>query len=78
MKILATAPLRGPGLDTLHGLGEVVQEPWITGPAEPMRLLGADALATASISFARAGPEKSVTSRSESPVPRASYLTTVQ
>jgi D-3-phosphoglycerate dehydrogenase len=45
MKIFATAPLRGPGLDTLHGLGEVVQEPWIRGPAEPMRLLAEGELA---------------------------------
>jgi D-3-phosphoglycerate dehydrogenase len=45
MKILATAPLRGPGLETLRGLGDVVEEPWITGPTSPMRLLGADELA---------------------------------
>ena len=40
MKILATAPLRGPGVDVLRSLGEVVEEPWITGPGQPMRLLG--------------------------------------
>ena len=45
LKILATAPLRGPGLDALRSLGEVVEEPWITGPTAPMRLLGADDLA---------------------------------
>jgi D-3-phosphoglycerate dehydrogenase len=45
LKILATAPLRGPGLDTLRALGEVVEEPWITGPTSPMRLLGPDDLA---------------------------------
>ncbi len=45
MKILATAPLRGPGLDLLRSLGEVVEEPWITGPSTPMRLLGPDQLA---------------------------------
>jgi D-3-phosphoglycerate dehydrogenase len=45
LKILATAPLRGPGLDLLRSLGEVVEEPWITGPTTPMRLLGADELA---------------------------------
>ncbi len=27
--ILSTAPLRGPGLDTLRGLGEVILDPWI-------------------------------------------------
>jgi D-3-phosphoglycerate dehydrogenase len=43
--ILATAPLRGPGLDTLRRLGTVVAEPWITGPRDPIRLLDADALA---------------------------------
>jgi D-3-phosphoglycerate dehydrogenase len=43
--ILATAPLRGPGLDMLRRLGTVVEEPWITGPRDPMRLLDADALA---------------------------------
>jgi D-3-phosphoglycerate dehydrogenase / 2-oxoglutarate reductase len=45
LTILATAPLRGPGLETLRSLGKVVEEPWITGPANPMRLLGADDLA---------------------------------
>ncbi len=45
MKILATAPLRGPGLDELRSLGEVIEEPWITGPTEPIRLLGAEQLA---------------------------------
>ena len=45
MRILATAPLRGPGLDELRALGEVVEEPWITGPTEPIRLLGAEQLA---------------------------------
>ena len=45
MRILATAPLRGPGLDELRALGEVVEEPWITSPTEPIRLLGAEQLA---------------------------------
>jgi D-3-phosphoglycerate dehydrogenase len=45
MRILATAPLRGPGLELLRSMGEVVEEPWITGPSSPMRLLDADALA---------------------------------
>jgi D-3-phosphoglycerate dehydrogenase / 2-oxoglutarate reductase len=45
LTILATAPLRGAGLDGLRQLGTVVEEPWITGPAEPIRLLDADALA---------------------------------
>jgi D-3-phosphoglycerate dehydrogenase len=43
--ILATAPLRGPGLRALRGLATVVEEPWLTGPHEPIRLLDADALA---------------------------------
>jgi D-3-phosphoglycerate dehydrogenase / 2-oxoglutarate reductase len=45
VKILATAPLRGPGRAVLAGLGELVEEPWITGPASPMRLLGEAELA---------------------------------
>jgi D-3-phosphoglycerate dehydrogenase len=45
VRILATAPLRGPGRETLRALGEVVEEPWITGPSSPMRLLDADGLA---------------------------------
>lgn len=45
MKILATAPLRGPGLAKLQELGEVIEEPWITGPTSAMTLLGADQLA---------------------------------
>ena len=28
--ILATAPLRGPGLDTLRSLGDLVEESWIS------------------------------------------------
>jgi D-3-phosphoglycerate dehydrogenase / 2-oxoglutarate reductase len=42
--ILATAPLRGPGLDTLRKLGEVVLDPWIDH--RPLRLYGAADLAT--------------------------------
>lgn len=45
MRILATAPLRGPGLDQLRTMGEVVEEPWITGPTSPMKLLGDEQLA---------------------------------
>lgn len=45
MRILATAPLRGPGLDELRSLGEVIEEPWISSPTEPIRLLGSDQLA---------------------------------
>jgi D-3-phosphoglycerate dehydrogenase len=41
--ILSTAPLRGPGLDVLRELGEVVLDPWIEH--EPLRLYDADALA---------------------------------
>ncbi len=41
--ILATAPLRGPGLDDLRGLGEVVLDPWIDH--QPLRLYGAAQLA---------------------------------
>jgi D-3-phosphoglycerate dehydrogenase len=41
--ILATAPLRGPGLDLLRTLGEVVLDPWIDH--QPLRLYNADQLA---------------------------------
>ena len=41
--ILSTAPLRGPGLDALRELGEVVLDPWID--QSPLRLYDADALA---------------------------------
>jgi D-3-phosphoglycerate dehydrogenase len=41
--ILSTAPLRGPGLDALRGLGEVILDPWIDH--EPLRLYDAEALA---------------------------------
>jgi D-3-phosphoglycerate dehydrogenase len=44
-RILATAPLRGPGRDRLLAMAEVVEEPWLAGPTEPIRLLGADQLA---------------------------------
>lgn len=43
LTILATAPLRGPGLDLLRTLGTVIEEPWID--ATSMRLLDADRLA---------------------------------
>src|ERR1044072_9396034 len=45
MRILATAPLRGPGLELLRSLGDVVGAPWIPGPASPMKLHGPDELA---------------------------------
>jgi D-3-phosphoglycerate dehydrogenase len=41
--ILSTAPLRGPGLDALRALGEVVLDPWIDH--RPLRLLSAERLA---------------------------------
>jgi D-3-phosphoglycerate dehydrogenase / 2-oxoglutarate reductase len=41
--ILATAPLRGPGLDALRALGEVVLDPWIDH--QPLRLYSAGQLA---------------------------------
>jgi len=41
--ILATAPLRGPGLDALRELGEVVLDPWIDH--QPLRLYSAEQLA---------------------------------
>jgi D-3-phosphoglycerate dehydrogenase / 2-oxoglutarate reductase len=41
--ILSTAPLRGPGLDALRELGEVVLDPWIDH--QPLRLYTADQLA---------------------------------
>lgn len=41
--ILATAPLRGPGLAALRALGDVVLDPWIDH--QPLRLYSADQLA---------------------------------
>jgi D-3-phosphoglycerate dehydrogenase len=41
--ILSTAPLRGPGLDALGQLGEVVLDPWID--QRPLRLYSAEQLA---------------------------------
>jgi D-3-phosphoglycerate dehydrogenase len=41
--ILATAPLRGPGLDLLRTLGDVVEEPWIDETS--MRLMNEEQLA---------------------------------
>jgi D-3-phosphoglycerate dehydrogenase len=41
--IFSTAPLRGPGLDLLRELGEVVLDPWIE--QQPLRLYNADQLA---------------------------------
>ncbi|MGI8663671.1 MAG: NAD(P)-dependent oxidoreductase [Acidimicrobiales bacterium] len=41
--VLATAPLRGPGLDQLRSFADVVEEPWID--AEAMRLLDEGKLA---------------------------------
>jgi D-3-phosphoglycerate dehydrogenase len=43
MKIYATAPLRGPGLDQLRALGDVVEDSWIS--AETMRLFNDEQLA---------------------------------
>ena len=41
--ILSTAPLRGPGLDQLRQLGEVVLDPWIDH--QPLRLYNGEQLA---------------------------------
>ncbi|MCU0269625.1 MAG: hypothetical protein MUF83_13425 [Acidimicrobiales bacterium] len=41
--ILSTAPLRGPGLEELRALGEVVLDPWIDH--QPLRILGPEQLA---------------------------------
>jgi len=45
LRIFATAPLRGDGVVTLERLGTLTREPWITGPTEPMTILGEDELA---------------------------------
>jgi hypothetical protein len=45
LRIFATAPLRGEGVTTLGQLGSLVQEPWITGPTDPMTILGETQLA---------------------------------
>jgi D-3-phosphoglycerate dehydrogenase / 2-oxoglutarate reductase len=42
-KILATAPLRGPGLAMLQQLGDVIVDPWIDH--QPLRLYNSEALA---------------------------------
>jgi D-3-phosphoglycerate dehydrogenase len=42
-RALVTAPLRGPGLDTLRSFADVVLDPWIDH--QPLRLYDADALA---------------------------------
>lgn len=44
-RILVTAPIRGDGADRLRALAEVIEEPWINGRHEPIKLLGADQLA---------------------------------
>ena len=41
--ILSTAPLRGPGLDALRELGEVILDPWIDH--QPLRLYSSEQLA---------------------------------
>jgi D-3-phosphoglycerate dehydrogenase / 2-oxoglutarate reductase len=42
-RVLATAPLRGPGLDVLRSFADVVLDPWIDH--QPLRIYGADDLA---------------------------------
>ena len=42
-KALVTAPVRGPGLATLHELAELVLDPWID--QRPLRIYDADKLA---------------------------------
>jgi D-3-phosphoglycerate dehydrogenase len=43
LRVLATAPLRGPGLDRLTEIADVVHDPWLAH--EPLRLYDADGLA---------------------------------
>ena len=43
-RALVTAPVRGPGLDTLHQLADLVIDPWIDH--DPLRIYDAEALAT--------------------------------
>jgi D-3-phosphoglycerate dehydrogenase len=45
LRIFATAPLRGDGVATLESIGTLTLDPWITGPADPMRILGEQQLA---------------------------------
>lgn len=45
LRIFATAPLRGEGVTTLERLGTLTREPWITGPTDPMTILGEQQLA---------------------------------
>ena len=42
-RALVTAPVRGPGLDTMHQLAELVVDPWIDH--DPLRIYDADQLA---------------------------------
>src|SRR6476469_6382700 len=42
-RALVTAPFRGPGLDTLRSIADVVLDPWIDH--QPLRLYNADDLA---------------------------------
>ena len=42
-RALVTAPLRGPGLDKLHQLADVVYDPWIE--QTPLRIYTAEQLA---------------------------------
>jgi len=43
LRALVTAPVRGPGLDTLHQLADLVVDPWIDH--RPLRILNAEQLA---------------------------------
>jgi D-3-phosphoglycerate dehydrogenase len=43
LRVLVTAPLRGPGMDTLRQLADVVYDPWID--QSPLRIYNADQLA---------------------------------
>lgn len=45
LRVYATAPLRGPGLEVLRALGPLVLDPWLDPPGGGFRIYDADAMA---------------------------------
>ena len=66
-RALVTAPFRGPGLDTLRSLADVVLDPWIDH--QPLRLYNADDARRAGRGRGRRPPHRRVRQR-EGPGPR--------
>ena len=57
-RALVTAPFRGPGLDTLRAIADVVLDPWIDH--QPLRLYNADAAGRAGRGRGRRPPDRRV------------------